>query len=162
VLPAGWVWHHFSAAIMGSTAGFKIGLPSAWTQYIVGQVAHMNQPARNFHLTVNLGLWTYVKPLREAEHLEAVDAKSYNDFSLQALESFNFKSVGYRSASAAELRFSWTKVTGGNWTEIVILVTLNTAAGVQPYDFTLWAPSSTFSSANGTFHSALKTFRVLA
>ena len=162
VLPPGYVWHHFSAAVMGSTAGFEIGLPALWTQSVAGLVAHLDQSARDFHLTVNLGLWTYVEPLPQAQYLQRKDAKADNGYKELSLGAIGFKTVGgFEAASAAELKFSWHKPLVGNFTELVVLVTLSTKSGVQPYTFTLWAPSATFNAANGIFHTAMTTFRPL-
>jgi hypothetical protein len=162
VLPPGYVWHDFSAAQLTSTAGFKIGLPSAWTQSLTGQVAHFNQPARNFHLTVSVGVWTYATPLAEAKYLNKKYAAKYNGYKELALGAVGFNSIGgFKAAPAAELKFSWDKSSGGNYTELVILTSLDTKAGVQTYWFSLWAPSATFTAAHGVFHTALKTFRPL-
>jgi len=162
VLPSGWVWHDFSAAELTATAGFKIGLPAAWTQNLTGQVAHFNQPARNFHLTVNVGVWTYPKPLTEAKYLNKKYATKYNGYTELALGAVGFKAIGgFRAAPAAELKFSWDKPSAGSYTELVILVSLDTKAGVQTYWFSLWTPSASFAAAHGVFHTALKTFRPL-
>ena len=161
-LPPGYVWRDFSAAELGTTAGFKIGLPGAWTQNLTGQIAHFNQPVRNFHLTVNVGLWTYPKPLAEARYLAKKDSANYNGYAQLALGAVGFKSIGgFKAAPAAELKFSWTKPGGGNYTELVILVSLVTKAGVQTYRFGLWAPTASFGVAHGVFHTALTTFRPL-
>ncbi len=160
VLPAGYVWHHFTANVMASTAGFKIGMPSPWRQSVAGLIAHLNQPLRNFHLMVNLALWTYVKPLAQAQYLQAKDAKNYNAYKELSLGAVNFTTVGgFKAAPAAELKFTWTKPSAGSYTELIILVTLTTKSGVQPYTLSVWAPSATFTSAGGVFHKALKTFR---
>ena len=160
VLPPGYVWHHFTAAVMVSTAGFKMGMPSAWRQYVTGLIAHLNQPVRDFHVTVNLALWTYVKPLAQAQYLQAKDAKIYKAYKELSLGAVNFKTVGgFKMAPAAELKFTWTKPSAGSYTELVILVTLTTKSGVQPYTLSVWAPSATFSSASSVFHKALTTFR---
>jgi eukaryotic-like serine/threonine-protein kinase len=162
VLPPGWVWHDFSAAELTSTAGFKIGLPPAWTQNLTGQIAHFNQPARNFHLTVNVGVLTYAKPLAEAKYLNKKDAAKYNGYTELALGAVGFKAIGgFKAAPAAELKFSWDKPSGGNYTELVILASLTTKAGIQTYWFSLWSPSASFAAAHGVFHTALKTFRPL-
>jgi eukaryotic-like serine/threonine-protein kinase len=162
VLPTGWVWHDFSAAELGAAAGFKIGLPGAWTQNLTGEIAHFNQPARNFHLTVNVGIWTYPKPLTEAKYLNKKYAKKYNGYTELALRAVGFKAIGgFKAAPAAELKFSWVKPSAGNYTELVILASLTTKAGLQTYWFSLWAPSATFAAAHGVFHTALKTFRPL-
>jgi hypothetical protein len=162
VLPAGYVWHRFSAAILGSAAGFKIGMPALWTQFVSGQVAHLTQPARNFHLTVGLGLWTYVKPLPEAQYLRKEDALAYRDFTLLDLQAVGFSQAGGAiGAPAAELRFTWTKAGGAKFTVDVLLVTLSTKSGVQPYTFTLSAPAATYGAASGVFRTALGTFRPL-
>jgi len=162
VLPKGWLWHQFSAAVMGSSAGFKIGLPSPWTQTASSLVAHLNQPAKGFHLNVNLGLWTYVKPLAEAKYLQAKYAATYHGYKKLLVTAVGFASIGgFRAAPAAELKFSWHPLSGPASTELVVLVTLVTKSGVQPYAFHLWAPSASFGAANGVFHTALKTFRPL-
>ena len=110
MLPPGYDWHDFSAAELGTTAGFKIGLPGAWTQNLTGQIAHFNQPVRNFHLTVNVGLWTYPKPLAEAKYLAKKDSANYNGYTQLALGAVGFKAIGgFKAAPAAELKFSWNK-----------------------------------------------------
>jgi eukaryotic-like serine/threonine-protein kinase len=162
VLPAGYIWHHFTASLMGSTAGFKIGMPVAWKQAIAVLVAHLNQPARNFHLAVGLGSWNYAKPLPQARYLYGLDAADYHGFRLLSLGAIGFRSVGgFKAAPAAELKFGWHKTSGASFTEMVVLVMLDTKSGPQPYTFTLWAPTSTFPAANGIFHAAMKTFRPL-
>jgi eukaryotic-like serine/threonine-protein kinase len=162
VLPTGYVWHHFTAAVMGSTAGFKIGMPSPWRQSVIDPIAHLNQPVHDFHLMVNLARWTYVKPLAQAQYLEAKDAKNYNGFKELSLGAVNFTAIGgFKVAPAAELKFTWTKPLAGSYTELVILVTLTTKSGVQPYTLTVWAPTATFASAHDVFHKALMTFRPL-
>jgi hypothetical protein len=162
VLPPGYVWHDFSAAQLGSTAGFKIGLPSAWTQSLSGQVAHFNQPAKTFNLNISVGIWTYPKPLAQARYLQKKAAADYNDYTLLTLGSVGFKQLGgYEPAAAAQLKFSWVKLSGGSDTELVILVTLNTESGSQPYTFRLWTPSATFGAARGVLHQAIETFRPL-
>ena len=162
MLPPGYVWHDFSAAQLSSTAGFKIGLPAAWTQNLTGQIAHFNQPAKNFHLTVNVGVWTYAKPLAQAKYLQKKDAANYNGYSELALGAVGYKAIGgFKPAPAAELKFSWDKPSAGKYTELVILVSLTTKSGVQTYTVSLWAPSANFGAAHGVFDTALKTFRPL-
>jgi hypothetical protein len=147
---------------MGSTAGFEMALPSSWLSSAAGLSAHLNQLARNFHLTIDLAPWTYVGPLAQAQSIEARAAKTDTGYKLLSLAEIGFKSVGgFTAAPAAELKFRWTKSAGGSYSELVILVTLPTKAGVQPYHFALTAPSATFSSAASVFHTAMTTFRPL-
>ncbi len=162
VLPPGYVWHRFSAGVMGSTAGFEIGLPSLWKQSVSGQSAYLTEPVTNFHLTVDLAAWTYAAPLTEAQYLERQYAKTDKGFKLLALGAIGFKAIGgFKVAPAAELKFSWTRPSAGTVTELVVLVSLTTKSGVQPYSFTLWAPPATFGVANGVFRIAMTTFRPL-
>ena len=163
VLPTDWVWHRFPRALIGyPTAGFKIGMPVAWKQVVGLLVAHLNQPARGFHLVVSVGGWSYAKPYPQAQHLYDLDAGAYSNFTLLSLTKIGFESVGgFKAAPAAVLKFSWHKASGLGFTEIVILVKLVTSSGPQPYRFTLWAPASTFPAANGILHSAMRTFRPL-
>lgn len=146
---------------MGSNAGFKIGMPSPWKQNVTGQIAHLNQPAKNFYLAVSLASWTYAKPLPQAQYLEGVDAGTYNGFRELILRAVGFKAAGgYRAAAAAELKFSWKK-SATRFTELIILVTLNTKSGPQPYTLAVWGPSARFGSASAVFHTALHSFRPL-
>jgi hypothetical protein len=162
VLPKGWVWHQFPEALTGTAAGLKIGLPTPWTQSYSDLIAHLNQPAKAWHLNVNLGLWTYVKPLAEATYLQKKYAATYHGYKKLLVTAVGFASIGgFRAVPAAELKFSWVPVGGKATTELVVLVTLVTKSGTQPYAFHLWAPSASFGGANGVFHSALKTFRPL-
>jgi hypothetical protein len=162
VLPKGWLWHQFTAVVMSSTAGFKIGLPSPWTQSVTGLVAHLNQPAKGYHLTVNLGLWTYVNPLAEAQYLQSKYAASYKGYKKLLLTSVGFAAIGgFRAVPAAELKFSWHPTTVTTSTELVVLVTLATKSGNQPYAFHLWTSSASFAAADGVFKTAIKMFRPL-
>jgi tRNA A-37 threonylcarbamoyl transferase component Bud32 len=162
VLPPGYDWHRFSAAVLGSTAGFEIGLPSLWKQSVSGQSAYLVEPLTNFHLTVDVAAWTYAAPLTEAQYLERQYAKTDKGFKLLTLGAIGFKAIGgFKVAPAAELKFSWTRPSAGTVTELVVLVSLTTKSGVQPYSFTLWAPPATFGVANGVFRIAMTTFRPL-
>jgi hypothetical protein len=148
---------------MGSLAGFKIGMPSPWTQSIGVQIAHLNQPTRGFHLNVNLSYWEYAKPLREAQYLQSAAAASHkHGYRELVLTAIGFEQVGgFRSAQAAELKYTWHNPTLGNFTELVILVTLSTKSGDQPYEFALWSPASTYPTASGVLDTAMPTFRPL-
>jgi hypothetical protein len=149
---------------MGAVAGFKIGVPVLWTQAIAGQVAHLNQNVRDFHLAVSLDYWLYAKPLREAQLLQTQAAAAHKHaYKVLTLTALGFKAVGgFRSAAAAELKYTWRDPTLSlNFTEMVILVTLSTTAGNQPYSFALTAPAATFPAANGILRTAMPTFRPL-
>jgi tRNA A-37 threonylcarbamoyl transferase component Bud32 len=163
-LPAGWKWHSFTAPVMGSVAGFKIGMPDAWTQAVNGQIADLTQPSRAFHLDVNLGYWVYAKPLRQAQYLETLAAAAHkHSYKVLELESVGFKALGgYRSATAGVLKYSWYNTTlAYNQTEEDILVTLATSNGSQQYEFELWAPTSTYGAASNDLWNAMPTFRTL-
>jgi hypothetical protein len=147
---------------MGSTAGFEIGLPVLWKQSVTGKSAYLSEPVTNFHFTVNLAAWTYSSPLTQAQYLQAKYAKADSGYKELALGSIGFKAVGgFKAAPAAEVKFRWTKTIVGSVTQLVVLVSLTTKSGVQPYTLTLWAPSATFSVANGVFETAMTTFRPL-
>jgi hypothetical protein len=139
-----------------------MAVPKPWTQKVAGLVVHLDQSSRNLHIVVSLAGWKYAGPLREARYLQNRAAGSYHAYKKLQLQAIGFKSVGYTSASAAELKFSWTKVASGvKFTELVILVTLSTTSGEQPYSLTVWAPAASFPAAHGIFSTALKTFRPL-
>jgi hypothetical protein len=147
---------------MGSAAGFEIGMPSLWRQSVTGLSAYLSEPVTNFHLTVSLAPWTHSGALAQAEYLQGKYAKADKGYKVLALGAIGFKAIGgFEAAPAAELKFSWTKPTTGAVTDLVVLVTLTTKSGVQPYSFTLWAPSATFGLANAVFHTAITTFRPL-
>jgi hypothetical protein len=164
-LPTGYRWHKFPAAQMGTLAGFKIGMPVLWTQEVSAPVAHLNQTVRSFHLAVDLSYWLYTRPLREAQYLQnqAAAAHKGHKYKELLLTTTNFTSLGgFRSATAGELKYSWNNASlGYNETELVVLVTLNTSAGPQSYQFELWAPTQTFGSARSILTTALPTFRPL-
>jgi serine/threonine protein kinase len=161
-LPPGYAWHRFTAAVMGSKAGFEIATPRLWVQSVSGKTASLYEPLSNYHLLVNLAPWTYSAPLTQAQYLQRKYAASEPGYKLLTLGSIGFKTVGgFEAAPAAELKFKWTKPVLGSVTELVVVVTLATKSGAQPYTFTLWAPSGTFSLANSTFQTAMTTFRPL-
>ena len=165
MLPDGYKWHKFSASLMGTVAGFEIALPATWTQSVSPPVAQFAQPTLNFHLAVNLNYWQYTRPLREAEYLQTLAAAAHkkHGYVEQLLSAINFRQVGgFESATAAELQYQWKSASlGYNVTELVVLVTLDTRAGSQPYEFALWAPTSTFIAARVEFGIAMPTFRPL-
>jgi hypothetical protein len=162
ILPTGWDWHRFTAAALASAAGFRIGLPAAWTQDKSGQVAYFTQAPREFHLSVSVAPWAHALPLAQAAYLQHADAGRYHGYTKLLLGSAGFRALGGdRTAPAAELKFRWQKPGAGSFTELVVLVTLSTTSGAQPYAFTLWAPSAEFGAAQSTLQTALGTFRPL-
>ena len=162
LLPAGWVWHRLSAAVLGSAAGFRLGLPSAWTQSLSGQIVHFAQPAASAHLIVSVAPWTYASPLAEAAYLQRKDSAADNDYTRLSLNSAGFAAIGgFRPAPAAELRFRWHEPGAGSVTELVVLVSLPTASGAQAYAITLWASSAGFGAQASMLTTALGTFRPL-
>ena len=159
---AGWVWHRLSAAVLGSAAGFRLGLPSAWTQSLSGRIVHFAQPAASAHLIVSVAPWTYARPLAEAAYLQRKDSAADNDYTRLSLNSAGFAAIGgFRPAPAAELRFRWHKPGAGSVTELVVLVSLPTASGAQAYAITLWASSAGFGAQASMLTTALGTFRPL-
>jgi hypothetical protein len=164
-LPAGYRWDKFTPAQLGAVAGFKIGMPDLWTQSVSPPVAHLDQAVRGFHLAVDLSYWLYTNPLREAQYLQSQAAAAHKNHGYKKLllTTTNFTSLGgFRSATAAELKYSWNTATlGYNETELIILVTLQTTAGAQPYEFELSAPTQTFGSARAVLTTAIPTFRPL-
>jgi hypothetical protein len=164
-LPAGYRWHKFGATAMDALAGFKIGMPDAWTQALNVPLAQLNDGADGFHLNVNLSYWMYLTPLSEAQYLQSLAATAHKGHGYKELllSTVNFSALGgYRSAGGAELKYSWNSASlGYNETELVVLVTLSTSAGSQPYEFDLTAPTSTWSTARGILTAALPTFRPL-
>ena len=162
ILPPGWDWHRFTAAALASAAGFRIGLPAACTQDRSGQVAYFTQALREFHLSVSVAPWAHALPLAQAAYLQHADSARYHGYTKLLLGSAGFRALGGdRTAPAAELKFRWQKPGTGSFTELVVLVTLTTTSGAQPYAFTLWAPSAEFGAAQSTLQTALGTFRPL-
>jgi eukaryotic-like serine/threonine-protein kinase len=164
-LPPGYRWHKFTALQMAAVAGFKIGMPDAWTQSISIPVAAMNDAAYGFHLDVNLSYWLYAGPLNEAQYLQSLAATAHKGHAYKELliSKVNFDALGgFRSATAAELKYSWKSVAlGYNVTELIVLVTLDTTAGSQPYEFELTAPTANWGTARAIMTTALPTFRPL-
>jgi hypothetical protein len=147
---------------MRTAAGFEIGMPSSWQQSVAAPSAHLYQTARGFHLTVNLAPWIFAGPLAQAESVARRAAATDPGYKELMLGAIGFKAVGgFEAAPGAELKFSWIKPSVGSVTELVIVVTLTTRSGPQPYAFTLWAPSPTFGAAAGVLHTAMPTFRPL-
>jgi len=164
-LPAGYSWYKFGPIEMDAVAGFKIGMPDAWTQAVNAPIAAINDNVAGYSLDVNLSYWAYATPLSEAQYLGSVAAKAHkgHGFEELLLSNVNFAALGgYTSAPGAELKYSWNSATlGYRVTELVILVTLNTSAGSQPYEFELRAPTATYGAARAILTTALPTFRPL-
>jgi hypothetical protein len=150
---------------MDALAGFKIGMPNAWTQSISVPVVAINDAAFGFHLDVDLNYWLYSGPLNQAKYLQSLASAAHKGHGYKELllGKVNFDALGgYRSAAGAELKYSWNSVAlGYNVTELVVLVTLSTSAGSQPYEFELTAPTSDWGTARAIMTTALPTFRPL-
>jgi hypothetical protein len=164
-LPAGYRWHRFTAVLMDALAGFKIGMPDAWTQSVSVPMAAINDAALGFHLDIDLNYWLYSGPLNQAKYLQSLAAAAHkgHGYKEQLLGKVNFDTLGgYRSAAGAELKYSWKSVAlGYNVTQLVVLVTLSTSAGSQPYEFELTAPTASWGTARAVMTTALPTFRPL-
>jgi hypothetical protein len=148
---------------MSTTAGFKIAVPRPWTQKVDGKLVELSQSRRDLHVIVCLATWKDAgAAAHEARYLQRLAARSYHAYKKLLLQAIPFKSVGYTSAPAAELKFSFTNMASGDrCTELIILATLSTKTGAQPYSLTVWAPRASFAGAYSIFRTALKTFRPL-
>jgi tRNA A-37 threonylcarbamoyl transferase component Bud32 len=155
--PAGFSWRSVTGASMGTTAGFLIAAPTAWTMRTAGTSAYLDPPAGRTEVTISLAPFSYPRPVREARYEQATtrQAGQYPGYRLGAIRPTDFMGV-----TAAIWRFSWKPAgqTGRTavWSE---LVTLQTSAGAQPYEMTLSVPAARFQAGRHTFERMLSTFQ---
>jgi hypothetical protein len=147
---------------MGTLAGFEIAVPRSWTQQVSVPLVQLQQSRQHLHLFVCMAGWHDPGVAREARYLQTRAAHTYHGYKKLLLQTIPFKSVGYTSAPAAELKFSFTNPASGvRSTEFIILVKLLTSSGDQSYSLTVSAPRGTFPEGYSVFRVALKTFRPL-
>jgi hypothetical protein len=159
-LPAGYRWHRYTAALLSTTAGFEIAVPKPWTQKVTPPLVQLNQSRRHLHVIICLATWRETGAVREARYMQERAAHSYRAYKKLLLRAISFKSVGYTSVPAAELKFGFTNAASGvRSTELIVLVKLPTKPQDQTYSLTVWAPRASFPAAERIFLTALKTFR---
>jgi hypothetical protein len=142
---------------MGTTAGFLIAAPTAWTMRTAGTSAYLDPPTGRVEVTISLSPFSHQGPVREARYQQATarQAGQYPGYRLSAIRPTDFMAV-----PAAIWRFSWKPAGQAGRTAVLSeLVTLQTSAGAQPYEMTLSVPATRFQALRHTFERMLSTFQ---
>jgi tRNA A-37 threonylcarbamoyl transferase component Bud32 len=154
---AGYQWFQVTAASSGTAAGFEIAAPATWQLTRHGAVSYLRPPSGNASIEISLAPFTYLRPLREADLLQAqaIQQDLYPGYQRIAI-----KPGILLGAPDATWRFSWQDGTTRTGV-LELLVTVGTAAGTQSYELAVSAPSAGFASAQAIFRRALPTFQPL-
>jgi eukaryotic-like serine/threonine-protein kinase len=154
---AGYQWFQVTAASGGTAAGFEIAAPPSWRMTRQGVVSYLRPPSGNASIEINLAPFTYLRPLREAGLLQAqaIQQDLYPGYLRIAIRTGILL-----GAPDAAWRFSWQD--GATRIGVLeLLVTVDTAAGMQSYELAVSAPSAEFAQAQAVFRRALPTFQPL-
>jgi serine/threonine protein kinase len=156
--PPGYGWLSVPAVTAGTAAGFRIAIPDTWSVTTQGLVTYVDSPAGNTYIEVNLAPFSYPRPLREAQFLqaEAIQQNEYPGYQVVAISP-----AAFRNVPAATWRFNWRQHSLGHVAVLELLFSLKTAAGPQDYALSVSAPALAFPAARGVFDEALHTFRRL-
>jgi hypothetical protein len=155
--PAGFSWHTITGTSMGSTAGFLIAAPTAWTMRTAGKSVYLDPPAGRAEVEISLSPFSFARPVREARSQQATALRTgqYPGYRLGAIRPTDFMGV-----TAAIWRFGWKPAGQAGRTAVLSeLVTLQTSAGQQPYEMSLSVPAARFQAARRTFERMLSTFQ---
>lgn len=148
-----------SAASSGTAAGFQIAVPASWTISRRGLAFDLRPPAGNAYIAISLASFTYARPLRQAAFLQAqaIQHGTHPGYRLIAI-----KPGTLLGAPDAAWRFSWQAGGAARSGALEVLVSIDTAAGTQPYTLAVSAPSDTFPAAEAVFGDVMQTFRPLS
>jgi eukaryotic-like serine/threonine-protein kinase len=155
--PAGYRWYQVTAASSGTAAGFRVAVPAAWTTSRQGLASYLRPPSGSGYVEISLAPFAYARPLREAAFLqaEAIGRDAYPGYRPIAIRPGTLL-----GAPDAAWRFSWQD--GATRTEVlVLLLSMDTASGTQPYALAVSAPAGTFPATAAVLREALGTFRPL-
>jgi Protein kinase domain len=157
--PPGFAWHTFTAASLGTTAGFAIAVPDGWQTQPQGKDVAFTPPADGARIDVILDPFIAATPAgqAEADQAAALAAGTFPGYRLDSITPAQF-----RGAPAAQWRFTW-RPAGGlvRATTMSLLATLPTAAGSQAYTISVTAPDLDFPAFRLVYETALATFRPL-
>ena len=157
--PVGYRWLSVPAASTGTPAGFEIAVPASWSVTRQGLAWYLDPPAASTYIEVNLTSFSYPKPVRQAQYLQATAIRQdeYPGYLLVAIAP-----VSYRNTAAASWRFDWRQHSLGRVADQELLDSLNVTAGRQDYALSVSAPAPGFPVARAVFEQVLRTFRRLA
>jgi eukaryotic-like serine/threonine-protein kinase len=156
--PAGFRFYRVSPATGGTTAGFRIAIPQAWSASTQGPTSVLNAPTGGDSIRVSLASFAFANPLREAHSLQvqALAQGTYPGYQLIAMLPTRI-----HGSQAAAWRFSWLQPGVGRTGVLELLFRLRTGAGIQAYTLAVSAPRPDFATARMIFMSAVRTFRPL-
>jgi eukaryotic-like serine/threonine-protein kinase len=157
-LPPGFSWRSVSAATAGSTAGFRVAVPTPWL-VIPGLVTTFKPLLGPGRLVVSMTPFAVQGPVREARHLQtqALVRHLWPRYHLVSILA-----VTFRSRPAAIWTFWWRSRPGVAATDVVkLLYTARTKVGPQSYILTISAPAPRAGWASHIFRVAMRTFRPL-
>ena len=157
--PLGYRWLSAPAASTGTPAGFETAIPASWSVTRQGLAWYLDPPAGSAYIEVNLTPFSYAKPVRQAQYLQAtaISRDEYPGYRLVAILP-----VSYRNTAAASWRFDWRQHSLGHMADQELLFSLNATAGRQDYALSVSAPALGFRVARAVFGQVLRTFRRLA
>jgi hypothetical protein len=151
--PAGYRWYQVTAAASGTVAGFEIAVPDPWQASQPGLDSILRSPDSAAFIEVSLAPFRYTRPLREAEFRQDQAIRRDPGYRLAAMRTGTF-------LGGADAVWEFSRQDAGTRVSVEeLLVTVDTAAGAQPYALTVSAPSASFGPVLAVFRQALATFQ---
>jgi hypothetical protein len=158
VLPAGYSWQSESASSLGTTAGFRVGMPTSW-EMSPGLQTYFGPPVGSARLGVDLAPFVYNYPVREARYLQAYAIANH---SYHAYHLISIIATRYHGSVAATWTWWWKGAYALYRTDVTdVIFTAHTSAGAQPFILSMSAPAPHVGHASHVMRVALRTFAPL-
>jgi len=152
--PAGFTRYTLPPSSAGTTAGFALSYPSAWTVSRSGYQTYFRDPALNAYVLVDLTPHTFPGDmLREARYIKLRSTSGHPGY--RQLGTISRLSI--RGAAGAQWRFTYTN-TGGPQEALDLLWVASTSAGSQSYAMYFTAPAANWASLRPMFSAMAQSF----
>jgi hypothetical protein len=157
--PAGYQAYNLSSATARTTAGFRIGYPTAWAVSPVSTVRiQFTDPNLNAYLRVDLTPHTFTNMLTEAQFIEQQSlAKHY----FPGYKRVGLARLNIRGRPGAYWKFTWND-NGVPQEALDLMYIANTSAGQQSYALYFTAPYSSWDAMHKYFDVEAATFAPVA
>jgi hypothetical protein len=151
-LPAGFTTYS-QPAQSNENAGFSIAEPPNWTSSASGYATHLQDPATNAYILIDLTQHTYPNDmLQEAQYIKSRSLSSFPGYSQLGLQATNI-----RGTPGAFWKFTWDD-QGVQQEVIDLLFVLQTPAGSQSYALYMTAPAAQWTQLRPVFDEMAETF----
>jgi tRNA A-37 threonylcarbamoyl transferase component Bud32 len=158
-LPDGYTWYSLPAASAGTTAGFRLAVPSGWSTSRSGLVTYARNPSGAEFMEVDLTPHTYAGVMAEARWLQA---KTLSQNKFPGYRRISISPTSVAGSPAALWAFSWQEAGVGRVIVEDYLFDLPAGSGSQSYAVYASAPVAGWSPTVQALNEAIQTFQPLS